>query len=265
MNSARSRNRIRPALLALMVTPLALIDIASILPAPAYAQDVTGSLQGTIVSPEGTPEADVYVSVAGPHLQGTRSTLSDRRGFFQFLILPESQPPAVRRPEQRVCTFGLGDPASFLAATTAGGDPFHAGGKHWTSRNDPEWQTLAAWVRGERLGHATPPTSQESSGGKVRVLQTNAAGDNVHVIDPVTNRVVGLIEGTARELGLAVMAMPSGAGHDAQLIAPLCPTGMLFVPCLKGISHSEAERATAPDLAAGARVLADALLAMADA
>lgn len=77
--------------------------------------------------------------------------------------------------------------------------------------------------------------------------------------------VVGMIEGTARDLGIPVTAMPSGAGHDAQLIAPLCPTGMLFVPCLKGISHSEAERANPADLAAGARVLADALVAMADA
>jgi hypothetical protein len=33
-------------------------------------------------------------------------------------------------------------------ATEAGGDLFHSGGKHWTSQNDPEWQTLAAWVRG---------------------------------------------------------------------------------------------------------------------
>src|SRR4051812_7706068 len=32
-------------------------------------------------------------------------------------------------------------------AAEAGGDPFHAGGKHWTSQNDPEWQTLAAWVK----------------------------------------------------------------------------------------------------------------------
>ncbi len=32
-------------------------------------------------------------------------------------------------------------------AAEAGGDPFHAGGKHWTSQSDPEWQTLAAWVR----------------------------------------------------------------------------------------------------------------------
>src|SRR5437762_13779577 len=32
-------------------------------------------------------------------------------------------------------------------AAEAGGDPFHAGGKHWQSQDDPEWQTLAAWVR----------------------------------------------------------------------------------------------------------------------
>jgi hypothetical protein len=33
----------------------------------------------------------------------------------------------------------------------AGGDEFHGGGKHWTSQNDPEWQTLAAWVKGATL------------------------------------------------------------------------------------------------------------------
>jgi hypothetical protein len=37
-------------------------------------------------------------------------------------------------------------------AKTAGGDRFHAGGKHWKSQDDREWQTLAAWVRGETIG-----------------------------------------------------------------------------------------------------------------
>ena len=37
-------------------------------------------------------------------------------------------------------------------AEAGGGDRFHGGGKHWTSQNDPEWQTLAAWVRGEKAG-----------------------------------------------------------------------------------------------------------------
>jgi hypothetical protein len=37
-------------------------------------------------------------------------------------------------------------------AQAAGGDHFHAGGKHWKSQNDPEWQVLAAWVRGQTNG-----------------------------------------------------------------------------------------------------------------
>jgi len=37
-------------------------------------------------------------------------------------------------------------------AKEAGGDHFHAGGRHWKSQDDPEWQTLAAWVNGETLG-----------------------------------------------------------------------------------------------------------------
>ncbi len=48
-----------------------------------------------------------------------------------------------------------GDPLSsrllmMPLATEAGGDPFHPGGKHWTSQNDPDWQTLAAWIKGQR-------------------------------------------------------------------------------------------------------------------
>jgi hypothetical protein len=37
-------------------------------------------------------------------------------------------------------------------AEAAGGDRFHSGGKHWKSQSDPEWQTLAAWVRGQTNG-----------------------------------------------------------------------------------------------------------------
>jgi len=37
-------------------------------------------------------------------------------------------------------------------AAPAGGDRFHAGGKHWKSQSDPEWQTLSGWARGQTLG-----------------------------------------------------------------------------------------------------------------
>ena len=55
------------------------------------------------------------------------------------------------------------------------------------------------------------------------------------------------------------MDMPSGAGHDAMHIARLCPAGMIFVPCERGISHNEIENATPADLAAGTRVLVEVL------
>jgi N-carbamoyl-L-amino-acid hydrolase len=78
-------------------------------------------------------------------------------------------------------------------------------------------------------------------------------------------RVMDRIRGHASALGLASMDMLSHAGHDAMHIARVCPTGMIFVPCLKGISHNPAESATPADLAAGARVLAATLVEMADA
>jgi N-carbamoyl-L-amino-acid hydrolase len=71
--------------------------------------------------------------------------------------------------------------------------------------------------------------------------------------------VIDLVRAKADALQLANMDMPSGAGHDAMHIARLCPSGMIFVPCERGISHNEAENATPTDLAAGARVLVEVL------
>ena len=82
-------------------------------------------------------------------------------------------------------------------ATSAGGDHFHAGGKHWETQSDPEWRKLAAWVKGGEKG-------EEKSEGVIRVLQSNAAGDNIHVIDPATNRVVAMIEDIEAPHGVAI-------------------------------------------------------------
>ena len=79
--------------------------------------------------------------------------------------------------------------------------------------------------------------------------------------DPV---VIDLVRAKAIELGLSNMDMPSGAGHDAMHIARLCPAGMIFVPCERGISHNEAENATPSDLAAGTKVLVEVLEALAN-
>ncbi|MEZ4454160.1 MAG: M20 family metallo-hydrolase [Nannocystaceae bacterium] len=77
-------------------------------------------------------------------------------------------------------------------------------------------------------------------------------------------RVIARVEAAALALGHSVRRMPSGAGHDAQMFAPRCPTAMLFVPSVDGISHNVAERTEAKDLEAGANVLLQVLLGLAD-
>ena len=89
-------------------------------------------------------------------------------------------------------------------AQEAGGDLFHNGGKHWNSQSDPEWQTLATWARGQAAASSTA-----SASGKVRIIQTNSAGDNVHIIDAATNKVVGEITGIEVSHGAA--AAPDGS------------------------------------------------------
>ena len=76
--------------------------------------------------------------------------------------------------------------------------------------------------------------------------------------------VIDLVRTKTNALGFTNMDMPSGAGHDAMHIARLCPTGMIFVPCERGISHNEIENAAPADLAAGARVLVDVLTELAN-
>lgn len=71
------------------------------------------------------------------------------------------------------------------------------------------------------------------------------------------------IEQAAAEQGLSHMRLLSAAGHDARYLHDRCETGMIFVPCLAGVSHHESESATAADLAAGARVLGEVLWARA--
>ncbi len=72
--------------------------------------------------------------------------------------------------------------------------------------------------------------------------------------------VQAAIARAADAAGLDARRLPSGAGHDAQMIARLCPMGMIFVPSIGGISHSPKERTAWDDCARGAAVLLGAVL-----
>lgn len=87
-------------------------------------------------------------------------------------------------------------------ARAAGGDIFHGGGQHWTTKSDPDWKVMEAWVNGATMAsHSTTRVA--------RIIQTNAAGDNIHVIDPTTNKVVGVINDI--EVPHGVTSAPDGS------------------------------------------------------
>lgn len=72
---------------------------------------------------------------------------------------------------------------------------------------------------------------------------------------PLDDRIRQLTRDAADEVRATWLDMPSGAGHDSQVIAPLVPTGMVFVPSVDGRSHSPLERTSWEDIAAGTSVL----------
>jgi N-carbamoyl-L-amino-acid hydrolase len=76
--------------------------------------------------------------------------------------------------------------------------------------------------------------------------------------------LVDRVEHHARALSLSTRRMPSGAGHDAQMMQRLCPTAMIFVPSVAGLSHNVKEHTEAEDLGAGAQVLLNLMVELAE-
>ncbi|WP_040491778.1 Zn-dependent hydrolase [Ilumatobacter nonamiensis] len=104
-------------------------------------------------------------------------------------------------------------------------------------------------------GHVAKVAEQEGVGVETRTLAR---------FEPVDfdARLIELVETGARERGFSFKRMPSGAGHDAQMFARICPTAMIFTKSVDGISHNVNEYTEPIDLEAGANVLLDTLLAL---
>jgi beta-ureidopropionase / N-carbamoyl-L-amino-acid hydrolase len=105
------------------------------------------------------------------------------------------------------------------------------------------------------------------------ILERLAAQEQVEIttrslgrFDPVmfSSEIVALVETTARELSLPCRRLPSGAGHDAQMMTRICPAGMIFVPSVGGLSHNVREETRPEHLQSGADVLLHAVLKLAE-
>lgn len=98
---------------------------------------------------------------------------------------------------------------------------------------------------------------QETFAARGLSLQWEDWGDAAPVALPAETR--SAVAQAAQHLGYTYREMPSGAGHDAMHIAAVCPSGMVFIPCLAGRSHASEEFASPEALEAGTAVLGEAL------
>jgi N-carbamoyl-L-amino-acid hydrolase len=112
-----------------------------------------------------------------------------------------------------------------------------------------------------RLGEAIQARAREIAAA-TRTEITITKRDH-HTGAPATQHVQEAIERAAAKLGLGSRRLPSGAGHDAQMMATLGPMGMIFTPSVGGISHSPRELTRWEDCAHGAEVLLETVLDMA--
>jgi len=91
--------------------------------------------------------------------------------------------------------------------------------------------------------------------GREENVQISCAKADLHAPALTTPAFQEAIRASAREAGLAIMDLPSGAGHDAQNVARFAPMGMIFVPSRGGISHAPGEYSSPEQVANGAEVL----------
>lgn len=106
------------------------------------------------------------------------------------------------------------------------------------------------------LDHAARTIETLCASGQVRQLIYQAPV-------PFAPKVIALVEKTATHLGMSSRRLVSGATHDAVHMAALCPTGMIFVPCRKGISHNENEYCAPEHVIEGTQILVETVLALA--
>jgi len=120
---------------------------------------------------------------------------------------------------------------------------------------------------------STLPEALKDIEHQVRVLANETAAarglefksQTVDQTDPtsVAPRILDTLKTACDTLGYPSLTLPSGAGHDAQILASITDSGMIFIPCEDGVSHSPEENINWEDLEKGADLLLHALLALA--
>lgn len=204
---------------------------------------------GAVESVQGISWTEFTVHGVANHAGTTPMRLRHDAGYVACAIASEARQIAREMGGNQVATVGAIDLAPNLVNVIAYKAVFTV-----DLRNTDE----AALQHAENRLHAY---AREVAGAEgVEISSRRLARFEPVAFDPAT---IALVEETARTLGFSVKRMPSGAGHDAQMLARVCPAAMIFVPSVGGISHNVKEYTTPAQLEAGANVLLHTLLRLA--
>lgn len=278
-------SRFRPAMMGSRVhagdmtleTALAVQDDDGISLAQALA--ATGQAGPLVPSPRGWAVwLELHIE-QGPVMEATGSDIGIVTGtmharYFQLTVVGEPShggaTPMDRRRDSLAAT------AEVILAVERIGAAAEPGG-----RGSAAWIENAPNARGNvsnitRLScdvRHTDPGEAVAMEGRLRdALAEIASRRGVRIdVDPYATfgpvvfdgALATLLRDKAQARQLATRDMVAAAGHDSVLVAPLCPSAMLFVPCADGITHNPKELVTREQIARGAQVLLDAVLALA--
>lgn len=117
------------------------------------------------------------------------------------------------------------------------------------SSNRADMEDFLHWI--ETRAHDLPPGIH----AETRLLSDNRP-------TPMDAGVIAALEAAAGKVGASHRRMVSGAGHDAAYLAKLAPAAMIFVPSKDGRSHCPEEWSEIADIALGAEVMAEAIIAL---
>lgn len=200
---------------------------------------------GTVTGVQGISWQEVTISGQSNHAGTTPMSLRHDPALVAGRIVVFLRDLATRYGGDQVCTVGKIDLVPNLVNVV------------------PRSATLTLDVR-----NTDETTLQRAEAEITEFLEQVATDEGVAIetrrlarFEPVVfdNRVVDLIENVIRERGHSNMRLPSGAGHDAQMLARVCPTAMIFTQSHLGISHNPAEFTEPADLIEGTDILLDVM------
>ena len=211
--------------------------------------EAEGVALGAVESVQGISWTEFTVHGVSNHAGTTPMRLRHDAGYVACAIASEARQIAREMGGNQVATVGAIGLSPNLVNVIAFKAVFTV-----DLRNTDE----AALQHAENRLHAY--AREVAAGEGVEIASRRLARFEPVAFDPAT---IALVEETARTLGFGVKRMPSGAGHDAQMLARVCPAAMIFVPSVGGISHNVKEYTTPAQLEAGANVLLQTLLRLA--